>query len=486
MKIAFVVSEVFPFVKTGGLADVAGALPKVLSKLGCDVKLFVPKYNSIDEVKYQLKFIESFNIPIRVAGILRNTFLHKSYLPGSTVEVNFIDCSHFFSRGKIYTNDNDEDERFILFNKAVFEIIQQLDWIPDIIHCNDWQTGLIPYYIKNNYAWDAKFKNIKTVFTIHNIGYQGTFSSDTFLKSETNRNVINQFDHIPSENFSFMKTGLLFSDIINTVSQTYAKEIMTPEYGAGMETILRMKQESLYGIINGIDYSEWNPLTDENIPFHFNITNLDIKTKNKKYLLERFGLRYADNVPLFGIVSRMVKQKGFDIVAESIKELMSLNAQWIILGSGEDQYEDLFRSLSHSYPDKVGHYIGYNNELAHLIEAGSDIFLMPSHYEPCGLNQIYSLRYGAVPVVRKTGGLADTVTDWHESKSSGNNSGTGFSFFDYTANALLSTVKRAIDIFHDKDAWLKIQQNGMKQDFSWEHSGKDYIKLYELALKKTA
>ena len=484
MKVAFVVSETFPFAKTGGLADVAGALPKALSRLGCDIKLFMPKYGIIDERKYQLKFIESFNTPIRIAGNIRNTFLHKGFLPGTNVEVNFIDCPYYFNRGRIYTNDEDEDERFILFNKAVIEIIQKSGWFPDIIHCNDWQTGLLPHYIKANYSRDSKFSKTKTLFTIHNIGYQGIFKNDTFYKSEINKDIINKFDPDPADDFSFLKTGILFSDIINTVSQAYANEIISPEYGSGMEAILKKRKNKLYGIINGIDYSEWDPLTDENIPFHFGINNLNFKKRNKKYLLENFDLMYNEDIPLIGVVSRMVKQKGFDIVEKVSKELMNLNLQWVILGSGENQYEDLFRSLTHTYPDKIANYIGYNNQLAHLIEAGSDMFLMPSHYEPCGLNQLYSLRYGTVPIVRKTGGLADTVKDWHELKDSGSESGTGFSFNSYSASALLTTVTRALDTFYNREIWKKIQINGMNKDFSWERSGKEYIKLYKKAMGK--
>ena len=483
MKVAFVVSEAFPFAKTGGLADVAGALPKALSKLGCDIKLFMPKYGIIDESKFQLKFIESINIPIRIAGNIRNTFLHKSFLPGTIIEANFIDCPHYFNRGKIYTNNSDEDERFILFNKAVIEIILKSGWIPDLIHCNDWQTGLLPHYIKSSYGRDSKFNKTKTLFTIHNVAYQGIFKNDAFYKSEINKDIINRYDPDPADNFSFLKIGILFSDIINTVSPTYATEIISPEYGAGMEKILKSKKNKLHGIINGIDYSEWNPLTDENIPFHFSIKNLNYKIRNKKYLLEKLNLKYNEDVPLIGVVSRMVQQKGFDIVEKASKELMNLNLQWVVLGRGENQYEDLFRSLSYKYPDKVVNYIGYDNQLAHLIEAGSDMFIMPSRYEPCGLNQLYSLRYGTVPIVRKTGGLADTVKDWHELKGLGSEKGTGFSFNSYSASALLTTVKRAIDTFYNKKDWKKIQINGMIEDFSWEHSGKQYIKLYKLAMR---
>ncbi len=484
MNIAYIVSEAFPFAKTGGLADVASALPKALERLGCNVKLFIPKYRIIDERKHRLKFDSEIKIPIIVAGETRFAYLHRTTLPHSNVEVNFIDCPHYFFRNSIYTNDPDEDERFIFFNKAIVEIIYRLNWRPDIIHCNDWQTGLIPFYIKDKDRRDTKFKTTKSVFTIHNIGYQGNFSEDTFYKAEIKKDAVKHFDPVHSDAFSFMKTGILFADVINTVSQTYAKEILTPEYGAGMEVILKKRKNNLSGIINGIDYSEWNPMTDENIPFHFSAENPAGKKRNKKYLLDRFNLKFNENIPVIGIVSRMAGQKGFDIVADASRELMKLNALWTILGSGEDHYEDLFRSLSHSHPDKAGVYTGYNDELAHLIEAGSDMFLMPSRYEPCGLNQLYSLRYGTIPIVRKTGGLSDTVFDWHESSAAGKKTGTGFSFYNYSPNALLDAVHRAVEAFNDKKTWKLIQKNGMKQDFSWEHSGKDYLQLYNSALKK--
>jgi len=484
MKVAFVSSEAVPFAKTGGLADVAGALPKALEKLGCNVKLFIPKYGIIDEKKFHLIFIKEIELPIHVAGTTRKVFLHQSVLPGSNVEVNFIDCPHYFFRKSIYTNDPDEDERFVLFNKAVIELINLSDWVPDIIHCNDWQSGLLPLYLNENYKTNKKLSRTATLFTIHNVGYQGLFSEETYYRAEIKKDLVLQFDPERSAGFSFMKTAVLYSDIINTVSQTYALEILTPEYGSGMEKILSERKTDLFGIVNGIDYSEWNPLIDEYIPYHFNFDNLDGKRRNKKHLLEEFNLSYEEKIPLIGIVSRMAGQKGFDIVAESLNELMKLEAQWIILGNGEDRYENLFRSLAHSFPDKVGTYIGFSNDLSHLIEAGTDMFLMPSRYEPCGLNQLYSLRYGTVPIVRRTGGLADTVSDWHEFNSLENKGGTGFSFKDYTSKALISTVSRAVETFKEKKVWKQIQKNGMALDFSWEHSAKDYLDLYKRALTK--
>jgi starch synthase len=278
-----------------------------------------------------------------------------------------------------------------------------------------------------------------------------------------------------------MKAGIFFADIINTVSNTYAHEILTPEYGAGLEATLQQRNDDLFGILNGVDYNIWNPETDKHLPYHYTINDLSGKYLNKSYLLKHFGIKPDENIPLIGIVSRMVLQKGFDIFADSINELMSLDAQWIILGSGEDRFEELFRKLSILFPGKVGTYIGYNNELSHLIEAGSDMFLMPSRYEPCGLNQIYSLKYGTVPIVRKTGGLADTVKDWDEQNHYGFKDGNGFSFYDYSGFALYKSVERAVNVFKHRDIWKKIQTNGMKLDYSWTRSAEKYLELYMLA-----
>ena len=484
MKIAFVASEVYPYAKTGGLADVAGALPKSLAKLGCEVKVFLPKYFIVDENKLGLHYNWAVGeMPIRIAGHIRPVHLHQGRLPDSNVEVNFIDCPHYFHRPQIYTNDPDEDERFILLCKGTIETLQRLQWVPDVIHCNDWQTGLIPLLIKDNYSWDKIFHKVSSLLTIHNIGYQGRFSGDTGFKAELRSELFYPDGPFESD-YSFMKAGILFSDIINTVSDTYAHEILTPAYGAGMEKILYSRKDDLFGIVNGVDYELWNPETDRHIPFHYSVKDLQDKLKNKKFLLEQINLPFDNKIPLIGIISRMVSQKGLDIVAGVINDLIDLPAQWVILGSGEDEYEDLFRSIAFQKPDKIFTYIGYNNEFAHLVEAGADMILMPSHYEPCGLIQLYSLRYGTVPVVRKTGGLADTVQDWHELKSNGSDAGTGFSFNDYTSFALYTTVKRAVETFSDKSVWLKIQQNGMSKDYSWEHSAKEYIELYANAITK--
>lgn len=486
MKIAFLSSEAVPYAKTGGLADVAGSLPKALTELGCEVKLFLPKYSYIDESKFILKYNWSVGeMLIRINGYLRSVHLHQAKLNNSNVEVNFIDCPHYFHRGLIYTNDLDEDERFILFSKGVIESLQRLKWTPDVIHCNDWQTGLVPLFIKDNYNWDRMFDKTATLFTIHNIGYQGRFSKTALLNAEICGSLFYPGGPVEFEDtVSFMKAGILFSDMINTVSKTYAHEILTPEYGAGLHNVLATRKNDLHGILNGVDYETWNPETDKHLPFKYSKDNLLGKFKNKKFLLEHFGIPFNEHIPLIGIVSRMVNQKGFDIFAGALQDLMQLDAQWVILGSGEDRYEEMFRRIAHILPHIVAAYIGFNNELSHLIEAAADMFLMPSRYEPCGLNQIYSMKYGTVPIVRKTGGLADTVQDWDEMNYYGYDNGNGFSFNDYTSYALFLTVQRAVNAFHHKGAWKKIMLNGMNRDYSWKNSAKEYLTLYERAVKK--
>ncbi len=481
MKIAFAASEVFPYAKTGGLADVAGALPIELSKLGHEVKVFMPKYNTFGEIEHGLHYQwDMGEIPVRVAGAVCSVHVHSATMPCSKVQIYFVDCPQYFHRFRVYTNDADEDERFILFSKGVIEILQRLQWAPDIIHCNDWQTGLLPILLKENYSWDKLFENTATVFTIHNVAYQGIFAKSAFYKAE-----INEMHSQPGglgeykDDVNFLKTAILTSDIINTVSNTYAQELLTPEYGEGMEKFLSQRQDDFYGIINGIDYSVWDPEKDFVLPYHFSINDLSGKLLNKKFLVKQLNFSIDESIPLIGIVSRLVSQKGFDIVGQVLEELMGLDAQWIILGSGEQKYEAMFKKISFEHPGKVYFYRGYNNELSHLIEAACDIFLMPSKFEPCGLNQIYSLRYGTVPVVRKTGGLADTVQDWNENLLMGLETGTGYTFNDYSGSALLSSVQQAIRDFQSKDIWKKIQANGMSKDFSWKKSAEKYLEIYK-------
>jgi starch synthase len=486
MNIAIVASECAPFAKTGGLADVIGALPKYLAQLGVDVRVFIPKFDSIDEVKHGLTYRSDIGeIAVRVAGKVRPVHIHEAVIPNSSVPVYCIDCREYFYRGKIYTDDTDEDERWILFCKAVIETMQRFQWAPDVIHCNDWQTGLMPLYVKDNFSWDRMFDRTAFLYSIHNIAYQGRFPADTLVKGELRSDLYYPYGPLEFENsVCMMKAGIIYSEIISTVSETYSREILTDAYGAGMQHVLRLRDTDLYGVLNGIDTDEWNPATDRFLPHHYSVDDLSGKRKNKQFMLEKTTIPFNERIPLIGIISRLVSQKGFDLIADGINDLLSLNAQWVILGSGEEQYEQMFRAMSAAFPTKCWCYIGFNNELAHLIEAAADIFVMPSHYEPCGLNQMYSLRYGTVPVVRNTGGLADTVQDWHEYQSYGRDIGDGFSFNNSTGEALVKSVRRAIDSYHIPDEWKTIQRNGMTKDLSWEHSAAKYMELYRKAMAK--
>ncbi|MEN8192842.1 MAG: glycogen synthase GlgA [Bacteroidota bacterium] len=486
MNIAFIASEVVPFAKTGGLADVAGALPKEIKELGHDIKVFMPKYYSVDEKKYNLEYLSWIgSIPLRVSGRTLEVHFHKGYLPNSRVEIYFIDYPRYFHRHTLYTNDIDEDERFILFSKAVIELIQRLKWKPEIVHLNDWQSALVPLLLKDNYSWDKMFNKTATVFTIHNIGYQGNFPKETLFKAEIDPvhfKSPGKVEH--GGRLNFMKAGISFADVINTVSETYAKELLLPEYSFGMDGVLNYRSEDFHGIVNGVDYNIWNPKSDKHIPFNYTLDDLTGKAENKKALLKQFGLHFDENIPTIGVVSRLATQKGFDIILNSMEYLMDLDLQLVLLGSGEPEYESSFSALANTYSHKFGISIGYNNDLSHLIEAGSDMFLMPSHYEPCGLNQIYSLKYGTVPIVRKTGGLADTVFDWDERSAKGYDDGNGYSFIDANGYALTNAIERAIRDFQNKPVWKKILANGMNKDFSWKKSAEKYLDLYKEAKNK--
>ncbi|MEO6694582.1 MAG: glycogen/starch synthase [Ignavibacteria bacterium] len=480
MKICFAASECFPYVKTGGLGDVVGSLPKAIEQEGCEVKIFLPLYGGIKTTEHNLNPVaELQSIPVMIGSKEIKFNVWYGTLPESEVEVFFIDCPVYFHRDLPYTNDSDEDERFILFQIAVIETLQRIKWAPDVIHCNDWQTSLIPVYLKTNYKWDKLFENTKTLLSIHNIGYQGRFSKNAIFNSGLS--ISQYFPGGPFEldnTFCFLKAGILFSEIICTVSPTYAEEIQTKVFGAGMEGVLSTRKKDLYGVLNGIDTEIWNPKTDIYIPYNYTSKKIDKKYKNKKILLENAEIEFNENIATIGIISRFAGQKGFDLLFPVINEFINLPVQLLILGSGEKNTEDFFRELAKAVPHKVNTYIGYNNKLAHYITAGCDMFLMPSKYEPCGLNQMYCLNYGNVPIVRKTGGLADTVKDYHEFGEKGN----GFSFNESSPQSLLATINRAVDVFSDKSAWKKIMLSGMQEDFSWKHSAEEYMRLYSKAV----
>lgn len=490
MKICFAASECFPFVKTGGLGDVVGSLPKEISRMKTggkkkvknDVKIILPLYKGIKTLQYNIVCMEEFgDIPVAIGDKEIKFRIFTSKLPDTEIDVYFADCPEYFHRDMPYTNDPDEDERFILFQKAVIEILQRLKWAPDVIHCNDWQTGLIPVFLNTIYKWDKLFENTSVLFSVHNIGYQGRFSEKSVFSAGLSYNDF--YNGGPLElngSFCFMKAGILYSEIISTVSKTYAMEIRTPEYGAGMESVLQIRKDDIYGVLNGIDTNIWNPKIDKFIPANYNAKDTSNKIICKKELLREAELVYDENVPVIGIISRFAGQKGFELLFPVINELMQLPLQLIVLGSGDEKSEKFFEQLALSFPHKVNTYIGYNNKLAHYITAGSDMFLMPSIYEPCGLNQMYSLNYGTVPIVRNTGGLADTVIDFHKDELNGN----GFSFDEQSPAALYTAILRAVEVFGDKNTWKKIMQRGMKIDFSWKHSAKDYMELYKKAVEK--
>lgn len=488
-KILYASSEVVPFAKTGGLADVASALPKQLKQLGHDVRVVMPKYESIPAAKYKLReVIRLKNLPVSINGVMQNVSIKSAFIPDSKVQIYFLEHPQYYNRQDLYVDPKtgkdypDNDARFLLLSRGILEFSKTLAWQPDIIHCNDWQTAAVPLYLKTHYANDSFFAKTKTIFTLHNVGYQGNFPPSALKVAGLPADLFYPLSPVEFHGyFSFMKAGIKYADIITTVSEKYAKEIQSSEeYGFGMEGVICDRKEDLYGILNGIDDDLWNPEKDPLIAAIFSKNNLEGKEKNKKALLDQFGLTYQSDIPVIGIISRLADQKGFDLIAEVLPQLMALKLQMVILGTGDKKYHDLFQKAAKRYPEKVAVQLKFNNQLAHQIEAGSDFFLMPSQYEPCGLNQMYSFMYGTVPIVRATGGLADTVIDVEMDPKNGN----GFSFEAYKGEAMLDTIKRALKAYQDRSQWKKLQIRGMNQDFSWLKSAKRYVEIYELALKK--
>ena len=488
LNILFCTSEVTPYSKTGGLADVSNSLPQELSALGHAVRIITPKYGPLDERRlriYEIKRLTNIEVPIGDKIAICNIKSSFIVSPKGKVQVFLIENEEYFGKDSPYLDTKtgkdypDNDERFIFYNRAVVQVLGLLGWQPDIIHCNDWQTGLIPAYLKTIYSKDPLLNAVKTVFTIHNIAFQGLFPHTSFQKSGLPESIFNEELVEYYKQFSFLKTGLNYSDIITTVSQTYADEICTThEYGMGFEGILKKRKKDLYGILNGVDYTVWNPEKDSIIPFRYSSKELPLKRENKKSLLKQFGLEYNAEVPVLGIISRMTDQKGFDLIEKIIKDLMKENVQLILLGAGDKNYQKKFEAHKKKFKDKMGLHFGFSEEVAHLIEAGSDIFLMPSKYEPCGLNQMYSLRYGTIPVVRKTGGLADTVTEYKGGK------GNGFVFEKYDAGEFLKAIKRALKLYQNREEWIKLIRAAMAYDYSWVVSAKKYVDLYKSLIKK--
>jgi len=482
LRILFASPEVYPFAKTGGLGDVSSALPLALKQQGHDVRVILPKYRSISHTK---RSIQSMGLTVRVPVGPKNKLgkLHESRLK-RTVPVYFIGQDGYFDREEFYGDAEgeypDNAERFIFFSRAVLESCKTLDFQPDIIHCNDWQTGLVPCYLKTTFASDPFFNSTRSVFSIHNLGYQGNFDKRFFPLTNLPRKVFTVEGIEFYSCFSFLKAGLVYADKLATVSKTYSKEILTPENGFHMDGVLRHHQSKLTGILNGADYGKWNPQTDSNIKTRYGPKSLKGKQDCKKSLLRKLPLKLTDKTPLICMVTRLSPQKGIDLVVKSFAKLMEQDAALVILGSGDEHFEKFFTGQNRNFPERFHFISGFHEKLAHQIIAGSDLLLMPSHYEPCGLTQMYALRYGTVPLVRRVGGLADTVKTFQPGK----NQGTGFLFKPLEEDKWVSLLQKAIDLYPKKKVWRGLMLNGMKQDFSWERAAREYIRLYRRALKK--
>lgn len=479
LKILLVSAEVTPFAKTGGLADVAGSLPKALATLGNDVRVVMPKYRPISDTIRTL-----FDFPVQVGQRRETAVLRESMLEAQmgdirrTVPVYFIDNYHYFDRDNMY-GYWDEAERFAFFCRAVLEMLPRLNFQPDVIHCNDWQTGPICMLLREKYSRDPFYSRIATVYTVHNLQYQGNFPREVLSLFNLGMEVFTPEKVEFYGSFSFMKAGLVYADVITTVSSRYAQEVQMPEFGERMDGILRKRSHDLFGIVNGINIHEFNPKTDPRIYRNYDINNLADKKDNKFALQRELGLPERD-VPVIGMVTRLVDQKGLDLLDEIKDELLQEDIQLVVLGTGDPHYEDMLRRMKEKYPDKVAVYIGFNGILAQRIYAGSDMFLMPSRFEPCGLGQLISLRYGTIPIVRATGGLADTVVDYNPETGMGN----GFSFDHYSAFELLHTIRRALNTYRDRERWGKLMRAAMEADFSWNRSAAEYLEVFDRAIMK--
>ena len=483
LKICLASSELTPLAKTGGLADVNAALSAYLNDTGHDIRVLIPFYASMKRDGLKIEPVKNLqNLFISIGPWDFRYSIDVTTLPASRLPVYLLRCPALYDRPGIYTQGADEHLRFILLSRVAIEMCQRMRFSPDIFHCHDWHTALIPLFLRTLYAWDKLFANTRSVLTIHNIGYQGVFgagiASDLALGDA--QYLLHQ-DDLSAGRINFLKTGLLYADLLTTVSPTYAQEIQGGEYGMGLDDILRDRSGALIGILNGVDYGEWNPKTDPLIPQNFTPQDLGGKEFCKQVLMNELGLAGGKDQPVIGIVSRLVGQKGIDLMERVLPALLARrNFSLAVLGSGEARFERFFESLQRAARSRVSFYRGYNNKLAHWIEAGSDMFLMPSIYEPCGLNQMYSLKYGTIPIVRETGGLADSV----QQIDAGKKTGTGILFRDYDEAGLAWAVSRALQLFENKPLWRKIMRNGMAMDFSWAKQGEQYVSLFRRLVGK--
>lgn len=488
LRILFASSEAAPYSKTGGLADVSGALPDVLASLGHEVLLMTPRYRSVAAEHFKLKPLADVSLPpITIEDETYEFTLFSAPAEKGRARTIFVDCPELFDRESLYKDPvtesdyEDNDVRFVLFVRAILATLPALQFKPDIIHANDWQTALLPAFLKLLEQGNPAFTDTASLLTIHNLGYQGSFPMSRAVNLGLPESYF--YSMAPFEfwdKVNFLKAGIHYADAVSTVSETYASEIQTSaEYGCGLEGVLRDRSESLFGVVNGVDYDVWSPENDSYIWKTYSRDSLPDKYVNKQALLKLSGFaRDRLAKPLIGVISRLDDQKGFDLIAEVADQLFERDFSFVLLGTGAAKYHELFADLEEQYPDRVKANLTFDNELAHKIEAGADMFLMPSRYEPCGLNQMYSLRYGTVPIARKTGGLADTIVDYGENKKAG----TGFLFEEYSGKELLAAVKRALRLYPNKRSWNALIKRGMKQDFSWERAAAQYVSIYEKVL----
>ncbi len=475
MKILLVAAEVAPFAKVGGLADVAGALPTALHAMGHDVRVVLPKYALIDTTKYSVRpVLHDLPVPLGAEPVAVDVLQTQIGRTGA-VPVYLIANEFYYGRPEVYAYPDDA-ARFLLFCRAVLEMLPGLEWWPDVIHCNDWHSGIIPNWLRTLYACDPRYTNIATVYTIHNLAYQGTTPTETLTLAG-----LPPTDRLPIETAQFpgainlMARGLTYSDVINTVSEQYAREILTPEYGEQLDPLLRARRERLFGILNGIDVDLINPQTDPDLPHHFDADHLAARAANKAALQREAGLPVRPDVPILGAISRLAVQKGFEIMVPMLEGLLAAHeVQFVVLAIGNPVYEQLFTDLVARFPEQAAAFLRFDGPLAQRIYGSLDLFLMPSRFEPCGLGQMFAMRYGTVPVVRKTGGLADTVEDYDSATGHGH----GFVFTDFTPNAFAAAVERGLALYHDSTAWEELVRCDMGLDWSWDVSARKYVDLY--------
>ena len=479
-NILFASSEAVPYMKTGGLADVVGSLPRYFNKEEYDVRVILPKYACMDEkflpeLTFVCHFYVNLNWRRQYVGIFKSEFKGVTYY--------FVDNEFYFAGNNPYNNIYEDVEKFAYFSKAVLESLPYLEFTPDIIHCNDWQTGLLPVFLHTSYGSDRFYENIKTVYSIHNMKFQGRWKIQEVMDiTGLPKQIFNANELESYGDANYLKGGIVYADAVSTVSPSYANDITTPEGGEGLDGLMQARRNVLYGILNGLDYEEYNPLKDPYIEYHFSKDDMANKRMNKIQLQKTLGLPISDDTFMIGIVSRMTDQKGFDLIAYVMEEMLnSMDVQFAVLGTGEARYEDMFRYFQDKYPDKVHAYIGYSEERANQIYAACDAFLMPSLFEPCGLSQLMSMRYGTLPIVRETGGLKDTVEPYNEFE----NTGTGFSFTEYNAHDMLHVIRYAYEIYNERpEQWKAMMKRAMEQDFSWDASAREYEKMYEEILAR--